>query len=39
LVAIFVYDHNFMISCDEFQKLTYDDHKMIIGYNNSWSYD
>jgi len=27
LVAIIVEDHNLMISCNEFQKLTYDDNK------------
>jgi len=31
LIAIFVYDHN--------NKLTYDDHKMIIGHCNYRSYD
>ena len=37
MVAILVYDNNFMIVCDQFQKLTDSDCK--IGHGNSRSYD
>jgi len=39
LVAIFAYDYNFMISCDEFRKLVYDALMIIIGHHNFRPYD